>query len=230
MLLTILQATETTAAASKAVAQSTSLMDIFLKMGVFGIVVCCIIFILSLVAIFVFIERFISINNASKISSNFMDKIRESIMHGNLEAAKDLCMRNSSPMSKVVGKGLSRLGQPIKDIQTAMESAGTIEVFELEKRLGTLSMISKLAPMFGFIGTIAGVIKIFYDISTTGDYNIEVISGGLYNKMITSLLGLGLGILSYAFYYIINTKIDHVIHKIEKSSLEFLDIISAPSK
>jgi biopolymer transport protein ExbB len=229
MFLTILQAAQTTTA-TNAVAQSTSLMDIFLKMGAFGIVVCLIIFILSMVAIFVFIERYISVNNATKISANFMDKIRESITHGNLEAAKDLCMRNSSPISKVIGKGLSRLGQPLRDIQTAMESAGAIEVFELEKRLSTLSMISKLAPMFGFIGTIAGVIKIFYDISTTGDYNIEVISGGLYNKMITSLLGLGLGILSYAFYYVINTKIDRVMHKIEKSSLEFMDIISAPSK
>lgn len=229
MFLTILQAAQTTTA-TNAVAQSTSLMDIFLKMGAFGIVVCLIIFILSMVAIFVFIERYISVNNATKISANFMDKIRESITHGNLEAAKDLCMRNSSPISKVIGKGLSRLGQPLRDIQTAMESAGAIEVFELEKRLSTLSMISKLAPMFGFIGTIAGVIKIFYDISTTGDYNIEVISGGLYNKMITSLLGLGLGILSYAFYYVINTKIDRVMHKIEKASLEFMDIISAPSK
>lgn len=229
MLLTILQATETINAA-KTVAEGTSLMDIFLKMGIFGNIVCVIIFILSLIAIFIFIERYLSLNKSRKIGDNFMDKIKESITHGNIEAAKDLCNRNHAPIAKIIGKGIMRLGQPIRDIQTAMESASTIEVFELERRLGTLSMISKLAPMFGFIGTIAGVIKIFYDISSTGDYNIEIISGGLYSKMITSLLGLALGIVAYSFYYIINTKIDHIVNSIERANLDFLDIISAPSK
>ncbi len=227
MFLTILQATEAT---TKAVQQTTSLMDIFFKMGFAGMLVCVIIFILSIIALFVFVERMVGLSKAGKISSNFMSQIKESMMHGNIDAAKELCARNHTPMAKVVGKGLSRLGQPVKDIQMAMEITGNVEAFELEKRLNVLSMISKLAPMFGFIGTIAGVIKIFYDISSTGDYNIEVISGGLYNKMITSALGLTLGIIAFSFYFIINNKVDQIIHKMEKCSLEFLDILNSPTK
>jgi biopolymer transport protein ExbB len=209
--------------------QEQSLFDIFAKMGSMGQFVSGLIFLLGGVAIYIFVER-LSALKPRKEDDNLMDKINESISLGNLTSAKDLCLMANSPLSRVVYKGISRIGLPLKDVELAMEKAIDLEVFQMEKGEETLSLVSKLAPMLGFIGTIAGVIQIFYTINTTGDYNIESISGGLYVKMITSALGLTLGIIAYYFYFVISKKIKGNVYHIEKGAAQLIETISTPGK
>ena len=209
--------------------QEQSLFDIFLKMGPMGQFVSGLIFLLGGVAIYVFVER-LSALKVRKEDYNLLDKVNESISLGNLTGAKDLCLRTNSPLSRVIYKGITRIGLPLKDVELSMEKAIYLEAFQMEKGEETLSLVSKLAPMLGFIGTIAGVIQIFYTINTTGDYNIESISGGLYVKMITSALGLTLGILAYYFYFIISKKIKGNVYELEKGAAQLIETISTPGK
>jgi biopolymer transport protein ExbB len=209
--------------------QEQNLFDIFLKMGPMGQFVSGLIFLLGGVAIYVFVER-LSALKVRKEDYNLLDKVNESISLGNLTGAKDLCHRTNSPLSRVIYKGITRIGLPLKDVELSMEKAIDLEAFQMEKGEETLSLVSKLAPMLGFIGTIAGVIQIFYTINTTGDYNIESISGGLYVKMITSALGLTLGILAYYFYFIISKKIKGNVYELEKGAAQLIETISTPGK
>lgn len=209
--------------------QEQNLFDIFLKMGPMGQFVSGLIFLLGGVAIYVFVER-LSALKVRKEDYNLLDKVNESISLGNLTSAKDLCLRTNSPLSRVIYKGITRIGLPLKDVELSMEKAIDLEAFQMEKGEETLSLVSKLAPMLGFIGTIAGVIQIFYTINTTGDYNIESISGGLYVKMITSALGLTLGILAYYFYFIISKKIKGNVYELEKGAAQLIETISTPGK
>jgi biopolymer transport protein ExbB len=209
--------------------QEQNLFDIFLKMGPMGQFVSGLIFLLGGVAIYVFVER-LSALKVRKEDYNLLDKVNESISLGNLTGAKDLCLRTNSPLSRVIYKGITRIGLPLKDVELSMEKAIDLEAFQMEKGEETLSLVSKLAPMLGFIGTIAGVIQIFYTINTTGDYNIESISGGLYVKMITSALGLTLGILAYYFYFIISKKIKGNVYELEKGAAQLIETISTPGK
>lgn len=209
--------------------QEQNLFDIFLKMGPMGQFVSGLIFLLGGVAIYVFVER-LSALKVRKEDYNLLDKVYESISLGNLTGAKDLCLRTNSPLSRVIYKGITRIGLPLKDVELSMEKAIDLEAFQMEKGEETLSLVSKLAPMLGFIGTIAGVIQIFYTINTTGDYNIESISGGLYVKMITSALGLTLGILAYYFYFIISKKIKGNVYELEKGAAQLIETISTPGK
>jgi biopolymer transport protein ExbB len=209
--------------------QEQNLFDIFLKMGPMGQFVSGLIFLLGGVAIYVFVER-LSALKVRKEDYNLLDKVNESISLGNLTGAKDLCLRTNSPLSRVIYKGITRIGLPLKDVELSMEKAIYLEAFQMEKGEETLSLVSKLAPMLGFIGTIAGVIQIFYTINTTGDYNIESISGGLYVKMITSALGLTLGILAYYFYFIISKKIKGNVYELEKGAAQLIETISTPGK
>jgi len=209
--------------------QEFTLLNVLLKMGAMGLFISTLILCLGGLAIYIFVERL----NALKVvrgDFDLMDKINESISLGNFSAAKDLCLRINSPLSRVIYKGITRIGLPLKDIEMSMEKAIDIEVFRMEKGEEILSLISKLAPMLGFIGTIAGVIQIFYTINTTGDYNIESISGGLYVKMITSALGLTLGIIAYFFYFMVSRKIKSNIFHIEKGASQLIDMISTPVK
>jgi biopolymer transport protein ExbB len=198
-------------------------------MGPMGQFVSGLIFLLGGVAIYVFVER-LSALKVRKEDYNLLDKVNESISLGNLTGAKDLCLRTNSPLSRVIYKGITRIGLPLKDVELSMEKAIDLEAFQMEKGEETLSLVSKLAPMLGFIGTIAGVIQIFYTINTTGDYNIESISGGLYVKMITSALGLTLGILAYYFYFIISKKIKGNVYELEKGAAQLIETISTPGK
>lgn len=209
--------------------QEQSLLDIFAKMGSMGQFVSGLIFLLGGLAIYIFVER-LSALKARKEDNNLLDKVNESISLGNITGAKDICLRANSPLSRVIYKGISRIGLPLKDIELAMEKAIDLEVFQMEKGEETLSLVSKLAPMLGFIGTIAGVIQIFYTINTTGDLEVSSITGGLYVKMITSALGLTLGIVSYYFYFVISKKIKGNVYQLEKGSAQLIETISTPVK
>lgn len=209
--------------------QEQSLFDVFSKMGSMGMTISTLIFFLGGLAIYVFFERIFALKER-KGDNSLMDKVNESLALGNFSAAKDLCIRTNSPLSRVIFKGITRIGLPLKDIEMTMEKTIDIEAYKMEKGEEVLALISKLAPMLGFIGTIAGVIQIFYTINTTGDYNIESISGGLYVKMITSALGLSLGILAYFFYFVIARKVKHNIFLLEKGASQLIDTISTPVK
>lgn len=186
--------------------------------------------ILSVLTIYYFFERFLVLRKAGKMDLNFMNNIKDYIHNGNMDAAKALCKNTEAPAARMIEKGISRIGKPIKEIEESMEAVGKLEINKLEKNLSILSLIGRIAPIFGFIGTIAGVIKIFYDISLTDNISIGTISSGLYQKMITSASGLVIGLLAFVGYHILNTMLDKTINKMETSSVEFIDLLHGPGK
>jgi biopolymer transport protein ExbB len=206
--------------------ESLSLLDLIMKGGVIMIPMG----ILSILTLYFFFERFMVINKASKLDKNFMNSIKDFIHNGNVDAAKSLCKNTTSPVARIVEKGVSRIGKPIKEIEESMESAGKLELNRLEKNLSILSLIGRIAPIFGFIGTIAGVIKIFHDIALTDNISIGVISTGLYQKMITSASGLVIGLIAFVGFYILNAMLDKVVNKMEMASVEFIDLLHDPAK
>jgi biopolymer transport protein ExbB len=186
--------------------------------------------ILSVLTIYFFFERLITISRASKMDKNFMNNIKDYITNGNLDAAKALCKNTSAPAARMVEKGISRIGKPMREIEDSMEAVGKLEINRLEKNLSVLSLIGRIAPILGFVGTIAGVIKIFYDISLSDNISIGVISSGLYQKMITSASGLIIGLLAFICFYILNSMLDRTINKMETASVEFMDLLHGPGK
>ncbi len=206
---------------------SLSLLQLIIKGGYIMIPIGLLLFF----AIYALIDRIIALSRASRHDKNFILTIKDFIVSGNLEAARMLCKSNTSPEAVIVGKGLSRLGKPVTEIREAMEGAGKGEVYKVEKNMIILNIIGRIAPMFGFVGTIIGVVIIFYDISLAGgDIKIDTISHGLYQKMITSAAGLIVGIFAFASYHILNMVIEKIIHRMENTSMQFMDILNEPSK
>jgi biopolymer transport protein ExbB len=156
--------------------------------------------------------------------------VRSSVMSGNLQSAIAICKNSNTPLGRMLQKGLLRIGRPIKDIEGAIENIGKLEVAKLEKNIGILGIIAGIAPMFGFLGTIYGVIKIFYDIAQSGNLSIGVISGGLYVKMVTAAAGLFVGMIAYICYHVLNMMVDKVILSLETDAIEFIDLLEEPSK
>jgi biopolymer transport protein ExbB len=204
---------------------SMSLLDLILKGGVIMIPII----LLSVIALFIFIQRYITIRKASRDDSNFMLNIRQLMHDGKVDSALAICRSNPKPIARMIEKGLMRLGRPLKEIGESIEIVGKFEVYKLEKNLVILAIIAGIAPMFGFIGTIIGVIKIFYDISLSGDVNIGTVSGGLYTKMVSSAGGLIVGILSFVFYHWLNIMVDKAVYKMEYTTMEFIDLLQEPS-
>lgn len=184
--------------------------------------------ILSVLLIYLFVERLLVILKATKQDSNLVPAVKEMMLNGNIEGARNLCKTNASPVARMIEKGISRLGKPVNEIESAMESAGKIELNKVERNLGYLSTIAAVAPLFGFVGTIFGVITIFYNISQTGDFGIQTISEGLYQKMVTSAAGIIIGILAFISHHFLHNMIERLVAKMEEASLKFLDIISEP--
>ena len=185
---------------------------------------------MSLVTIYVVIERMMALGKANREDKDFMSKIRDYVHEGKIDSAKNLCSQSVAPSARMVEKGLQRMGKPAKEIESAMESAGRIELTRLEKGSSLLRLIARLAPMFGFIGTIMGVIKIFYDISLTDNISIAVISSGLYQKMVTSAGGLIVGIVAFAGYHLVHSMVERITDKMERTSLAFMDLLQEPTK
>ncbi len=211
----------TATTAAPPVVDSLSLFDLVMKGGW----VMVPIFILSFLAVFIFLERLVVIIKARREDNNFMNKIKEYILEMKIDNAKTFCQTTNTPVSRMIEKGLARIGKPISEIERNMESVGKFEISKLEKNLKILGIIASIAPMLGFIGTIMGVIKIFYNISLQGSLEIGVISGGLYEKMITSASGLIVGVLAYVGYHYLNILLDKVIFKMEDHAIEFMDIL-----
>ena len=188
------------------------------------------ILILLLIGIFIFIERYLTLRTAAKTDSNLLMQIRQNIVAGHLDTALAICRNSQSPISRMLQKGLLRIGKPIKEIEGAIENVGKLEVSKLEKNISVLGIIAGIAPMLGFVGTIVGVIKIFYNISLADNISIGIVADGLYQKMITSASGLVVGIFAYVGHHILNMMLDRIILKMETESLEFIDLLEEPIK
>lgn len=186
--------------------------------------------IMSVLVVYVTIERLLALTKALKSDKDLLARVRDYVHEGKVDSALNACAQNGTPSARVIEKGLQRMGKPNKEIESAMESVGQLEMARLERGVGMLSLVAKLAPMFGFIGTIIGVIKIFYDISLTDNISIGVISSGLYQKMVTSAAGLVVGIIGFACYFIVSSMLDRLETKLNGSSLAFMDILQEPLK
>lgn len=186
--------------------------------------------ILSVLALYIFFERLFVILKFSRLDQNFMNQIRDQVHQGNVQAARSLCKATDNPIARMIDKGLARLGKPIREIESAIENQGKLEVFTMEKNLGFLGTIAGIAPMFGFLGTIFGVIKIFYQISLQNSLEIDTISGGLYVKMISSASGLLVGMIAYSCYHYLVQRVDRVINKMEINAVQFIDLLEEPVK
>jgi biopolymer transport protein ExbB len=201
---------------------SMSFLELIMKGGIVMIPIG----ILSLLSVYFIIERFVYIRQASKIEPNIVNNLRDFISRGDLRAAQAYCKNLNSPAGKVIEKGVNRIGRPLRDIESAMESTANVEVMKMERHMGYLGVIAGVAPMLGFIGTILGIIRIFYSISLTDNISIGIIAGGLYEKMITSGSGLVVGVFAYFGYHILNQMIERFLLKLEVACNDFTDILS----
>lgn len=187
-------------------------------------------YLLLVVAIFVFFERLIAIRKASNIEGNFMSMIRDNIMTGNLSAARTLARNTNNPVARIIDKGLQRIGKPIDAIEKSMENVGKLEMYKMERNLNILSLIAGIAPMFGFLGTIVGMVQLFYGIASTGEYTLNTIAGGIYTKMVTSATGLIIGLIAYVGHNFLTTQIDKTANRMEVASSDFIDVLQEPTR
>ena len=186
-------------------------------------------YLLLAAAIFVFVERLLAIKKASRIDENFMRIIRDNIVTGNISAARSLTKNTNNPVARMIDKGVQRIGKPIDAIEKSMENVGKLEMYQMEKNMSILSLIAGIAPMFGFLGTIVGMVQLFYGIASTGEYTLNTIAGGIYTKMITSATGLIIGLIAYVGHNYLSTQIDKTANKMEMASAEFIDILQEPT-
>ena len=195
-----------------------------------SLIVMSLLFLFSFIAIYVFIERFMTIQRALKGEKDFIQKINDFVLKGNLIGAKEHCNSTNNPIARMIDKGLSRVGKPMKDIAISIENIGKLEISKLERRLSMLATISGVAPMLGFLGTVLGMVKVFQNMSKEKTFEIASLSGGIMEAMITTVGGLIVGIVAYVAYNYLVSKVEKVIHNMEGASIEFLDILEAPGK
>lgn len=184
---------------------------------------------LFVAAIFFFIERYLAIKRVAKIDDNFMGIIRDHIMNGNISAAKSQAKNTNNPIGRMIYKGLQRLGKPIDAIERSMESVAQLEMYELERNLNILSVIARAAPIFGFVGTLAGLMQLFFNINATGEFVLNTIAGGLYVKIVTSLTGLLIGLIAYLGYSFLMAMVDKAANRMEVAAADFLDVLQEPT-
>lgn len=205
---------------------SLSFMDLAIKGGWIMIPLV----LLLTLAVYIFLERFFAIKKVSKGDDNFMNRIKDYIYEGKIESAINLCKNTDSPVARMIEKGITRLGRPLQDVNTSIENTGNLEITRLEKGLPLLATISGGAPMIGFLGTVIGMIRAFYDMASAGN-NIDVglLSSGIYTAMVTTVAGLIVGILAYFAYNYLVTRVDKVVHNMQSTTVDFLDLLNEPA-
>lgn len=209
--------------------KTLSIMELLMNGGLGGQIIIGVLFVLLFVAVYIYFERLFAIKAASKIDSNFMNQIRDNVANGNIQAAKILCAQQNSPVSRLTEKGISRIGSPLEDINTAIENAGRLEVYKLEKNVSILATISGAAPMIGFLGTVIGMVLAFHQLATSsGQAEMGSLAEGIYTAMTTTVAGLIVGIIAYIGYNHIVVKTDKVIHQMEANAVDFLDMLNEP--
>ena len=187
------------------------------------------ILLLSIGAVYIFVERLMTLKKAAQTPAQFMDNIKSMVQEGDVSGAKMLCAQNDTPISKMIEKGISRIGSPLKNIEVSIENVGKIEVFKLEKNLSTLATIAGAAPMLGFLGTVIGMIQAFIAIANEeGSVSPKLLSEGIYTAMLTTAAGLFVGIIAYLGYNYLVARVQKVIHKMEYTSIDFVDLLQEP--
>jgi biopolymer transport protein ExbB len=205
---------------------SLSIYDLMLKGGW----IMAVLGVLSIISVYIFIERFLTIKKASKDDKHFMNNIRDFMHNGRLDSALSLCSNNESPIARMIEKGLLRIGRPLNDINTAIENVGKLEVAKMEKNIAGLSTIAGAAPMIGFLGTVIGMIVAFYDMSMAGNnIDIALLSNGIYQAMVTTVGGLVVGIISLVFYNILVARVEKLVFILEARASEFMDLLHEPA-
>jgi len=218
---------ELPSAAQTAAAERLTLLDFAIKGGWVMIPI----FILFLVATYIFIERFYVIRRATREDANFMNRIKDYIHDGKIDAALALCKSTDSPSARMIDKGISRLGRPLHDISTAVENVGKLEISKLERGFPTLATIAGAEPMLGFLGTVIGMVRSFYNMEMAGNnIDVSMMSGGIYTALITTVAGLIVGILGYFAYNTLVVRVERVVFNLEATNTEFLDILNEPLK
>lgn len=225
-LLQIDTASAALQASNPAPVQQISIMDLLSKGGILMIPLG----LLFVIAIFVFFERLLYIRKASKIEDNFMNIIRDNIVSGNVSAARSMAKNTNNPVARIIDKGIQRIGKPIDAIEKSMENVGKLEMYKMERNLNILSLIAGIAPMFGFLGTIMGMFQLFFRLASTGEFTIQSMADGIYTKLVSSAVGLIIGLMAYIAHSYLNTQIDKTANRMEASSAEFVDILQEPTR
>lgn len=212
------------------VEKTLSIMELVTGGGPGGILIMSVLFILSIIAIYIFIERFNSIKKANKIDDSFINNIKDHVSNGRLDAAIALCQNEGTPISRMIQKGINRIGKPLKDINAAIENTGKLEVSKLEKNIPTLATIAGAAPMIGFLGTVIGMILAFHEMAAAGgQIDIELLAEGIYTAMTTTVGGLAVGIIAYIGYNYLVSRVDKVVYNMEANAMEFMDLLNEPA-
>jgi biopolymer transport protein ExbB len=232
-MMDLLQIVDTAAQAVQTVAQNDANNDGSVSLGellTMGGWLMLPLLLLFLITIFVFVERQLAIRKASAVDANFMNIIRDHIYNGNVSAARSFAKNTNNPVARIIDKGIQRIGKPIDAIERSMENVGKLELYNMEKNLSILALIAGIAPMFGFLGTIVGMFQLFYTLASTGDFTIQSMANGIYTKMITSAVGLIIGLLAYIAHNYLTAQVDKNANKMEASSSEFIDILQEPTR
>jgi len=185
---------------------------------------------MSIFALYVYFERYMAIRRAEQTSPDFMQRLKDYISQGQLPSANNLCADNDTPMARMLEKGISRIGKPLSDISTSIENVGKLEIYSLEKNMSVLATVAGAAPMVGMLGTVIGMVNVFLDMEAAGVVQVSDISSGTKQAMVTTIVGLIVGIIAYMAYNHLVGKVSKVVHKMEATSLEFIDILEEPAR
>jgi biopolymer transport protein ExbB len=229
MLLQIVQDSAAALTDASAAPQQQAQLDYF-ELALKGGIIMIPIVILLVMAIYITIERWLTIGKAAKVDPNFMANVKDMVANGNIAGAKNLCQRASTPIARMLEKGISRIGKPMKNIEVSIENTGKLEIYKLEKGLAALATVSGAAPMLGFLGTVTGMVTAFFDMAKSGN-NVEIntLAGGIYEALVTTIAGLIVGIFAYIAYNMLTASIERVVHRMEAAAVEFLDLLQEPA-
>ncbi|WP_340203234.1 MotA/TolQ/ExbB proton channel family protein [Ascidiimonas sp. W6] len=209
--------------------KTLSVADLIVNGGTASMIIIGVLFVLLFVALYIYFERIFAIKAASKIDKNFMNQIKDHVSTGKLESARILCAQTDSPVARLTEKGISRIGKPLEDINKAIENAGTLEIYKLERNVSILATVAGAAPMIGFLGTVIGMILAFHEMASSGGQaEMGSLASGIYTAMTTTVAGLIVGIIAYIGYNHLVVKTDKVVHQMEANAVEFLDLLNEP--
>jgi biopolymer transport protein ExbB len=226
MLLQIIDSSAFADTANAPKQEQLDYIELVLKGGIIMIPIA----LLLIIGLYLTIERWLTIRKANKLDANFMANVKDMVASGNIAGAKNLCQRTSTPIARMMEKGISRIGKPMKNIEVAIENTGKLEIYKLEKGLATLATIAGAAPMLGFLGTVTGMINAFFDMAKSGNnVDINTLAGGIYEALVTTVAGLVVGITAYIAYNLLTASIERVIHKMEGAAVEFIDLLQEPA-
>lgn len=230
MILLQVPAIDTTSSASAiagdASQPSLHLFDLAAKGGWVMIPIA----LLFVAALYLILERLLIIRAQTRVDDGFIDNVKDMVLQGNIKSAESFCRNQKTSVGRVFEKAVGRIGSPIREIESTIETIGQIEIGRLERNMGYLGIIAGIAPMLGFIGTISGIIRIFYDISLSDNISVGIIAGGLYEKMITSGSGLIVGVIAYTGYHLLNMMVEKFTLRLEMNAFEFLEVLQKPTE